>query len=179
MKKRQPPRECRFYFDQVGVAVAEDFVFFKDPQSSPLEIVAGIVCQAGRVLISRRPRDTHFADLWELPGGKPHAGESDLETLRREMMEEVGIRVIPQRLFYQTLYHYPDRTLHLRFYLADLASGERPKALAIAEFRWVDANTLVRHKFPPANQELMPMIARFLAGSNGARHPSKPDPERN
>ncbi len=136
----------------------------KDQTSAPLEIVAGIVCRKGRVLISRRPEGTHLAGYWELPGGKRRPGESDHDTLRREMLEEVGARVIPGVLFYQTRHRFPDREVRLRFYLADLAPDERPRPLEVAELRWVDAEDLARYRFPPANDALMPLIARHLEG---------------
>ena len=38
------------------------------------------------------------ASLFQLPGGKPEAGESMLETVVRETAEDVGVELDPERL---------------------------------------------------------------------------------
>ena len=54
---------------------------------------------AGRILFLRRsPESNHWPSEWELPGGKLHAGEDVFECLRREVLEETGLVVEPQRL---------------------------------------------------------------------------------
>ena len=58
-----------------------------------MEVVATMFIQKKRVLVTRRPPNKSLADLWEFPGGKVKEGESDLEAARRELREELGIRV--------------------------------------------------------------------------------------
>ena len=50
----------------------------------------------GEVLTVRK----RGASLFQLPGGKPEAGESMLETVVRETAEEVGVELDPERLEY-------------------------------------------------------------------------------
>ncbi len=49
----------------------------------------------GRILLQKR-RDV---SLWGFPGGGQELGESILDTVRREVREEVGLTVEPVRLF--------------------------------------------------------------------------------
>ena len=50
----------------------------------------------GKVLLLRRPPDCkHFRGRWEFPGGKAESGETFVETLRREALEETGLEFVP------------------------------------------------------------------------------------
>ncbi|MEM6405420.1 MAG: NUDIX domain-containing protein, partial [Pseudomonadota bacterium] len=68
----------------------------------------------GEVLITQCAAMAHRGGLWEFPGGKCEAGESDADTLCRELQEEVGIVVTRQRPLFQIQHHYPDRQLVLQ-----------------------------------------------------------------
>lgn len=59
--------------------------------------VSAIIRRQGRVLMVQRGRDP-FAGCWALPGGKVHEGESYTEALVREVGEETGLVVVPERL---------------------------------------------------------------------------------
>lgn len=57
-----------------------------------IAVVAGALMRAdGRWLMHRRPPGKHHAGLWEFPGGKVEADEMPLESLLRELAEELGI----------------------------------------------------------------------------------------
>ena len=59
-----------------------------------LFVVAAAVCRAdGRWLLHRRPPGKHHGGLWEFPGGKVEEGETPKAALRRELGEELGLRV--------------------------------------------------------------------------------------
>ena len=47
---------------------------------------------------------------WELPGGRAEAGESIASTAVREVLEETGLHVIPQRL--TGIYYAPENDSH-------------------------------------------------------------------
>lgn len=62
-----------------------------------LPVVAGALHREdGRWLLHRRPPGKHHAGLWEFPGGKIEAAEMPVETLVRELAEELGITCSPQ-----------------------------------------------------------------------------------
>jgi 8-oxo-dGTP diphosphatase len=51
---------------------------------------------AGRLLLIQRGHDPHRG-LWSLPGGRMEAGESPEQAIVREVREETGLEVVPQR----------------------------------------------------------------------------------
>lgn len=64
--------------------------------------VKGIVIDKGRALIVRRreSRTPDGGDWWEFPGGTMEFGETPEQTLVREMWEETGLDIVPERLLY-------------------------------------------------------------------------------
>ena len=53
-----------------------------------------MVADHGRLLVCQRPAHKRHGGLWEFPGGKCEAGESDSEAARRELAEELGVHVV-------------------------------------------------------------------------------------
>ncbi|MBN8247564.1 MAG: 8-oxo-dGTP diphosphatase MutT [Verrucomicrobia bacterium] len=123
----------------------------------PIAVAAGLVFQAGRLLITRRPEGAHLGGLWEFPGGKLEPGETWEAGLARELHEELGITVTVDRLVCEVTHAYPDRTVHLRFFACRLAAGE-PRALGCAAFAWVRREDLARHEFPPADAAVLDAV---------------------
>ena len=56
-------------------------------------VVAGALIADGSLLVAQRARPPELAGLWELPGGKVAAGETDQAALARELKEELGVDV--------------------------------------------------------------------------------------
>jgi 8-oxo-dGTP diphosphatase len=54
-------------------------------------VAAGILIEAGRVLLTRRKEGAHLAGFWEFPGGKLEPAEDPRAGLARELEEELGI----------------------------------------------------------------------------------------
>ena len=72
-----------------------------------LEICSGLIVDSKkRVVFQCHKKDGSIT----FPGGKKERGESDLETLKRELKEELGIKVVSAKKLYDFTYgyNYPD-----------------------------------------------------------------------
>ncbi len=82
--------------------------------------VAGLAFRNGHVLVHRAVHEP----FWTFPGGRAEMGEASAETLRREMMEELGAAVTVGRLLWtvENFFHYEGRDCHEFgiYYLMDL-----------------------------------------------------------
>ncbi len=119
-----------------------------------IEVAAGLVFRDGKLLIARRPRQSHLGGMWEFPGGKREEGESFEECLHRELAEELGIEVRVHDLVEALTHDYPDRTVHLRFFRCRWLQHE-PRGAYGQELAWVTAEELCRYEFPAADKRLL------------------------
>ena len=121
--------------------------------SEHIVVVAAVIEQAGRFLITRRLKGTHLAGYWEFPGGKVHAGETLEGALQREIAEELNTGFFNPRKIFGTSHAYPERTVELHFYRGDLTA--EPEPMLGQELRWIAREEFGGFEFPPADAELI------------------------
>ncbi len=101
-----------------------------------LTVVAGVLWQAGRVLVCQRHRESAFGLQWEFPGGKVEPGEAPEEGLQRELREELGIEAQIGSVLYRACHAYPGKyVVHLTFYQVKSFTGA-PRNLTFESIRW-------------------------------------------
>jgi 8-oxo-dGTP diphosphatase len=122
---------------------------------SVLHVVAGVLCDGGgRVLLAQRGAGRHLAGRWEFPGGKRETGESREEALRRELAEEIGVRVRAARPLIAVDWDYPDRRVHLDVWRVQAYDGA-PVGREGQALRWVHRGDLHRFELPPADAPVL------------------------
>ena len=100
-------------------------------------VAAGILRdRSGRILIAERLCDGPFNGLWEFPGGKIVPGETPLQALQRELIEELGVELTESRPFMDLHHEYPDRSVKLEFFEVSAWIGD-PQGLEGQQLRWV------------------------------------------
>jgi ADP-ribose pyrophosphatase YjhB (NUDIX family) len=85
-------------------------ITFQDRTSAFTYRIAGIALDRGRVLAHTEPQIEN--PHWALPGGRGELGEPSIETLRREMAEELGLSAQVGRLVWVAENFYDDKGLN-------------------------------------------------------------------
>ena len=120
----------------------------------PIEVSAALIFHHGRLLITQRHAKTHLGGLWEFPGGKREPGETFEQCLVREIREELGVEICVGELFEEVAHDYPEKSVHLKFFLCELIFGE-PQPLDCAAVKWIEKSELTTHEFPAADARLL------------------------
>lgn len=104
--------------------------------SAPIDVAVGILMKPnGDILFAQRPPGKPYAGYWEFPGGKVEPGESILDALKREFMEELGIAILAAEPWCGVEHVYPHAHVHLHFYISREWQGE-PQSLEGQAFAW-------------------------------------------
>lgn len=134
-----------------------------DADSSIVDVIVGVIADsAGRILIARRPDGTHMAGSWEFPGGKLEYGEGALDALKRELAEELGIRVESAEPLVELCHRYPDRHVRLDVWWVVEYTGE-VEAREGQVLRWVDSTGLSEVPLLPADAPVVSAIRKRFA----------------
>ncbi|MBC7706560.1 MAG: NUDIX domain-containing protein [Rhodoferax sp.] len=90
-----------------------------------MDVAVGILIKPdGSFLLTSRPGGKAYAGYWEFPGGKLEVGETLADALRRELFEELGIRVETAQPWQVELVDYPHALVRLNFWKVLAWSGE-------------------------------------------------------
>lgn len=118
-----------------------------------IAVVAGAIKgDEGRWLMHQRPRHKHHGGLWEFPGGKVETTELPIDSLVRELREELGIRVDPAAC---TPMHFAeglaqDGTTRIVILLYTIARYDgHPEALEGESIGWFTPKEIARLDRPP------------------------------
>ncbi|MBI5517176.1 MAG: 8-oxo-dGTP diphosphatase MutT [Deltaproteobacteria bacterium] len=126
-------------------------------------VVAGVLVEDHRVLLTRRPGGAHLEGYWEFPGGKIEPGEAPEEALARELREEISLDVRVGRVLDVTFWRYPTKDVLLLFYEVTRVAGE-VQDLGVAAHAWARLEELPDYQFPPADVRVLARVREMLTG---------------
>lgn len=133
-----------------------------------VEVVAALVHNAEnprRFLICQRPAHKTRGLLWEFVGGKVEPGETKQEALVRECREELGVLIHVGEIYMELTHVYPDLTIHLTLFHAEIASGT-PQLLEHNAMCWITPEEISSYSFCPADEEILARLR--LEGKSAA-----------
>lgn len=102
------------------------------------KIGAAIVKDHQLLVVSKKK----FPDHYILPGGKPKEGETDLETLARELKEELQLELVSSTLLgnFETTSMFGKESMFLTVYVVKVR-GEPVPNNEISAYKWIPIET--------------------------------------
>ncbi|QXE34914.1 (deoxy)nucleoside triphosphate pyrophosphohydrolase [Streptomyces sp. GMY02] len=132
-------------------------------------VVAGVLCDRGRLLAARRSAPPELAGRWELPGGKLEPGEAPEEALVRELREELGVETRPVERIPGEWPLKPGYVLQV--WTARLLSGEPLPLEDHDELRWLGPDEIHTVDWLDQDRPAVAEAARRLRAGSGASGP--------
>ena len=120
--------------------------------------VAVLMREDGMVLLGNRPAGKAWAGWWEFPGGKIEQGETPLESLQRELDEELAVYATEAYPWLVRSFDYPEKTVKLHFFIVKSWQGE-PVGREGQQLSWQNPAHLTVEPMLPANIPLLSALS--------------------
>ena len=138
--------------------------------SAPIQVVAAVVFDGERLLLTQRPPGGAHPLLWEFPGGKLEPGEAAEAALAREVREELGVRVTAMSVMGAARHAYPGGpAVEITFLRAELDSHRFSTSEAVHSWRWIAPADVDPSEVLAADRSFLRALALHAT--------SAPDPE--
>lgn len=125
-----------------------------------VRVAAAVVTdEHGAALVVRK----HGTTLFQQPGGKPEPGETPIETVRREVAEEIGVRADAARFvalgrFTDDAANEPGHLVVADAFALRIDRADAAAAAEIAELRWLAPHELDAVPLAPlSRRRLLPL----------------------
>ena len=131
-------------------------------QRTHTEVAVGILFREdGAMLLSTRPPGKPYAGYWEFPGGKLEQGETVVQALRRELVEELGVTIGDATVWKVTEHDYPHALVRLHWCKVFVWSGD---------FELREGQTMAWQQLPLDVQPVLPgayPVLQWIAEERG------------
>ena len=121
------------------------------------EVAAALIWSGDKFMICQRPPHKARGLLWEFVGGKKEVGETLEQALIRECKEEIAVTVKVNDIFAELVHEYPDITIKLTLFNAEIAEGQ-PQKLEHIDIKWITVEEIDDYDFCPADEDILKML---------------------
>jgi 8-oxo-dGTP diphosphatase len=89
-----------------------------------IPVTCAIIRFDNKVLAVQRSQTMSLPLKWEFAGGKIESGESEIECIKREVFEELNIKIEVKERLTPVTHQYPDFKIKLIPFITEYISGE-------------------------------------------------------
>jgi 8-oxo-dGTP diphosphatase len=119
-----------------------------------IRVVAAVLERDGKYLITQRRVSAVLPLMWEFPGGRVEAAETDQQALKRELLHRLGVGIEVGKLISFVSHPYEHYVVDLFLYECALIT-ETLQPLAVNAFKWVASAEFDQYPFTPADEASM------------------------
>jgi 8-oxo-dGTP diphosphatase len=120
-------------------------------QPRRIRVVAAVIQRDGSYLITQRRPSAVLPLLWEFPGGRVEANETDKAALVREVRHRLDVELDVLRLISFISHPYERYVVDLHLYECQIASGQL-RNQNVNSHAWVASHEFEKYLFTPADE---------------------------
>ena len=152
--------ECPIHSSCIANQKSEQELYPIKVKSKPIphyHVAVGIISNGSRLLITKRKEDGLLGGLWEFPGGKMKTNESPKQAIKREIKEELSIRIKTKDIIAQVEHKYSHFSVSINA-IHCMYDGGDVELNGPTEYKWINPTNLSEYAFPKASIKLFKSI---------------------
>ena len=122
-----------------------------------INVVAAIIKKDNHFLIVKRNRKKHLGLKWEFPGGKVKENETFEDALKREIKEELNIKISLQDKIAEEKYKDEKIDIVLHYYLCNEKSGTI-ELNEHEDLAWVEKKDFDKYDFAEGDRNILSLL---------------------
>ncbi len=125
-----------------------------------LSVTCAVILLDGKVFAACRGKGKNLAGYWEFPGGKIESGETLLECIKREMLEELNMLINPIKVLPHIVHDYENFSIDLHPVLCEV-EHEKFELREHTDAGWFTCQQIEQLKWTPAD---LPIVMQLIKG---------------
>lgn len=127
-------------------------------EKSIIDVTCALIFLGNKILVTQRSEKMKLPLKWEFPGGKLEENESEIDCIKREILEEINIEIEVVKQLSNSVYDYGSFKINLIPFIANYVSGE----IILSEhkdYKLLDKAELLNLDWAEAD---LPIVEEFL-----------------
>ncbi|NPA36397.1 MAG: (deoxy)nucleoside triphosphate pyrophosphohydrolase [Chlorobi bacterium] len=122
-----------------------------------IDVACAVIIRHKKILATRRSKQKARPEKWEFPGGKVEKDETPEQCIKREIEEELDVKIKVTGWLQPVTHTYPDITIRLLPCYAELTSG-KIKLKEHSGMKWITENELQNLDWSDADTNVVKQI---------------------
>ena len=119
-----------------------------------IDMVIGVICKNGKLLVRRRPARGIWGGLWEIPGTIHTKAQTPEEALKQELRAGLGLQVKIEKKLPLLEHRFTHRKAQIQPFVCSVRKPSNRQAFG-ADWRWADPSQLKTLSFPRPHQKII------------------------
>ena len=130
------------------------------PQKKCIDVTCAIVYFKDKILVTQRSETMKLPLKWEFPGGKLEPNESEIDCIKREILEEINIKIEIDKKLSNSVFDYGSFQIKLIPFIANFVSGDI-KLAEHKEYRLLDISELSNLDWAEADKPIVEELLKL------------------